>query len=112
MQQSFSGPQSGVGARWSWESSMQGRGTLHIDEAQPLRGLVYTLYFEDLDHSARGAFTLQPLGDGLTRVDWSFSMRLGHNPLMRWFGLGLDTLVGRDYETGLKRLSQRVASGG
>lgn len=110
MRQSFSGPAAGVGAQWNWESSIQGRGRMHIDEAEDAQRLVYTLHFEDMGQEARGAITLQPLDGGMTRVDWSFSMRLGHNPVMRWFGLGLDTLVGRDYEIGLKRLAEQSGS--
>lgn len=108
MKDRYDGPQAGVGAQWSWESSIQGRGTMHIDEVQDEQRLVYTLRFGDLDQQAQGAIELLPLDDGSTRVEWSFSMRLGYNPLLRWFGLGLDTLVGRDYETGLKRLAEAV----
>jgi hypothetical protein len=31
MRQEFSGPASGVGAEWRWESSIQGRGRMRID---------------------------------------------------------------------------------
>jgi hypothetical protein len=43
-----------------------------------------------------------------TRVTWAFDTQLGLNPLMRWSGLVLDSMVGRDFEAGLDRMAALV----
>ena len=56
---------------------------------------------------ATGHFHLEPVGAG-TRVTWVFDAHLGLNPFMRWSGLALDSMVGRDFEAGLDRLAALV----
>jgi uncharacterized protein YndB with AHSA1/START domain len=109
MKMSYTGPASGAGAQWSWESSTQGQGSMRFERAEAPRLLAYSLRFEDMDSTATGEIRLEPTGSGSTRVEWTFETRLGANPLMRWFGIGLDTMVGKDFEVGLARLAQVVA---
>jgi len=110
MRQRFSGPASGVGAQWSWDSSTQGQGSLRFERVEAPRLLAYALRLEDVGTTAQGEIWLTPLGETSTRVEWSFDVRLGSNPLMRWFGLGLDAMVGRDFDTGLTRLATVAAT--
>ena len=46
---------------------------------------------------------LEPSGTG-SKVTWDFSSDLGFNPVLRYFGLGFDKMVGPDYEAGLAKL--------
>lgn len=101
---SYSGPASGAGAQWSWASASQGRGTLRFESAEPLRRLSYSLVFEDMGSMASGDIRLEPVTNG-TRVVWTFETRLGSNPLLRWFGLVLDGMLGADFEVGLAKLA-------
>jgi uncharacterized protein YndB with AHSA1/START domain len=107
MQLQFEGPDSGAGAGWIWASKTQGHGRMHFVQAAPPSSLVYAMRFDDMGLQANGAFTLSSVGD-LTRVVWRLDAQLGLNPLARWFGLGLDRLVGADFEDGLRRLAQQV----
>lgn len=101
------GPASGVGAQWRWDSTTQGRGLARVEVAQPASQLVYLLVFEDLGFQATGRFDLQPSAGGTT-VQWRIELHAGWNPLLRWFGLGLDALVGPDLDKGLSRLSHTI----
>jgi uncharacterized protein YndB with AHSA1/START domain len=100
---SYAGAASGAGAEWAWESATQGQGHMRFDSAQAPRHLAYTLVFDDMGLSNTGEFRLEPVPGG-TRVVWNIESRFGFNPLMRWFGLALDRMVGPDFETGLARL--------
>lgn len=105
----YSGADRGAGAEWHWDSPRQGRGHMRFDSADAPRRLAYTLVFEDLVTRATGEFRLEPVGQG-TRVIWHLDAQLGHNPVMRWFGLALDGLLGRDFEAGLRHLEQVVTA--
>lgn len=102
------GPDAGVGAQWHWDSATQGSGRARIEQAQPPSRLVYQLVFEDLGFEAQGVFNLQPAPGGGTRVVWRIEVQAGWNPLLRWFGLGLEALVGPELDKGLARLARTV----
>jgi uncharacterized protein YndB with AHSA1/START domain len=104
MKLTYSGAPSGTGAQWAWDSATQGKGSMSFVRADAPKQLEYLLKFEDMGSTATGTFTLEPAGAG-TKVTWAFDTSFGRNPLMRWFGLGLDSMVGQDFETGLERLS-------
>lgn len=111
MQLTYSGPDSGVGAKWAWLSKTEGNGEMEFTRAAPDSEVVYSLYFKDFDMRSTGTLTLTPAGSGTT-VRWTNEGNLGMNPINRWFGLFMDKLVGPDFEAGLKgldALSQRRA---
>jgi uncharacterized protein YndB with AHSA1/START domain len=103
----YSGPDRGAGAQWAWKSETEGEGRMKFEHAEPPRLLQYRLEFVDMGSTATGQFRLEPAGAG-TRVTWTFDTRLGANPVMRWFGLMLDRVVGADFEAGLDRLARRA----
>lgn len=111
MQLTYSGPDSGVGAKWAWLSKTEGNGEMEFTRAVPDSEVVYSLYFKDFDMRSTGTLTLAPAGSGTT-VRWTNEGSLGMNPINRWFGLFMDKMVGPDFEAGLKgldALSQRRA---
>jgi uncharacterized protein YndB with AHSA1/START domain len=103
----YEGPVGGAGAGWHWRSASQGSGHMRFVAAEPPGMLRYELTFDDLGMPATGAFVLTPTADG-TRVVWQMDAVLGRNPLARWFGLAMDSVVGADFETGLGRLATQV----
>jgi uncharacterized protein YndB with AHSA1/START domain len=109
MKQTFTGPATGVGARSDWESKKEGNGNMVLSAAQPMKQLEYVLNFTDMGSSAKAIFVLEPKGTGTT-VTWRMVSDLGMNPMMRWFGLALDGLVGPYFERGLAKLD-KVAAG-
>jgi uncharacterized protein YndB with AHSA1/START domain len=101
----YSGAASGVGAVWSWKSKSQGDGRMTFTAAEPGRLLAYDLYFPDFGTTSSGELRLQAQGSG-TEVVWVMNGDMGSNPLFRWIALNADSMVGQDFEAGLKNLQQ------
>lgn len=103
MQTTYTGPASGSGAGWSWESRSEGNGRMLFTAAEPDRRVAFELAFPDFGTSARGELRLQPTSTG-TRVDWTLDGDAGRNLFWRWMTLLMDRFVGRDFEQGLANL--------
>lgn len=105
------GPPSGVGAKMSWVSADAnvGSGSQEIIESTP-----YSVVKTKLDFGPQGTaiatFTFAP-AEGGTKVTWGFDSDLGMNPVARYFGLMMDGMVGKDYESGLASLKAIVEKG-
>ena len=110
MKQSFSGPDSGVGAHYEWvgDKKKVGTGKMTISKSEENK-LVVT----DLDFGKRGKATarwiLDTEGDKV-KVTWDLDTDMGGNPIGRYFGLMMDKWVGGDYEHGLNKLKAKVES--
>ena len=107
----FAGPEEGVGAKMTWRSDNEqvGSGTQEIIESTPNEKVVTALDFGEMG-TAQAGFQLQPEDSG-TKVIWSLDTPPTSNPIERWFGLLLDSLIGADYEEGLTRLKKKVETG-
>ena len=111
MQRTYSGPERGVGATYSWSGNRKaGEGRMEITRADDTSCVLIDLQFiKPFKSSCVTTFTLAPEGDG-TRVTWTMS---GPKTLaMKAMGLvtSMDKLVGKDFEKGLARL-RRIAEG-
>lgn len=103
-----SGPDSGVGAKHSWEGKADvGMGSSTITASTPDQRVDLLLEFED--KTANYAFVLTTAGAG-TKVTWSLEADMGNNPIGRLMGPMMDSMVGTDYETGLTNLKKLVES--
>lgn len=103
MRIAYSGPASGVGAGWSWESQTEGEGRMTFTAAEPGRLVAFDLYFPDFGTTSKGALEFSPEGTG-TRVSWTMNGDFGSNPLLRWFALLADRVTGADFDAGLANL--------
>jgi len=103
MQMEYSGPPSGAGAGWAWKSKSEGDGRMTFTAAQAPTRVAYELFFPDFGTTSTGDVTLAPDSGG-TKVTWSINGDMGANPLMRWFALGADSMVGKDFAEGLAGL--------
>jgi carbon monoxide dehydrogenase subunit G len=105
MTKSFSGASSGKGAVYEWEgNSKVGKGRMEITDASAPRRVVIKLDFmRPFRANNTAEFTLEPQGDS-TDVTWS--MRGGSVFIMKVMGvfMNMDTMIGRDFETGLANL--------
>jgi uncharacterized protein YndB with AHSA1/START domain len=99
----YSGPASGAGAGWAWQSKTEGDGKMTFTAAEPGKRLAYELFFPDFGTTSTGALELAPQGSG-TQVTWSMNGNMGSNPLFRWMALFGDRMVGPDFEAGLANL--------
>jgi len=103
MQIEYSGPESGTGAKWSWKSKTQGDGTMTFTSTEPARKVAFDLYFPDFGTTSQGLIDFVPDGN-TTKVTWTMNGDMGSNPLFRWMALGMDGMVGKDFEAGLTNL--------
>ena len=103
----FEGVESGVGATMIAAGKSSGDGTVKIVQAEPTSGIAYTLDFNHGMQVFAGAIRYTNTPDGL-RVTWTLDADLGMNPLKRWAGLGMGSLMGGDMEHGLARLKAQM----
>lgn len=101
---SYTGPASGVGAAYAWESKKIGTGRMEIIESQPTSNVKFKLDFlKPFEAHNTAEFALTPLNDG-TNVTWSM---YGCSTLMsKVMGLfmSMDKMVGNDFEAGLSNM--------
>jgi len=103
MRMTYSGPESGVGARMEWSgNSKVGHGSQEITASDKDARVVSTIDFGE-QGPAEAAFKLTPVA-GQTQVSWSLEIDMGNNPIGRYMGLLMDRNVGPDYERGLEQL--------
>jgi Polyketide cyclase / dehydrase and lipid transport len=99
----YYGPTSGVGATQHW-SGKDGKGKLTIVESIAPRLVAYQLQFEDFT-PMNGYVEIDANADSSITVHWVMKADAGKNPLMKYFGLMMDPMMGPDFEAGLKNLS-------
>lgn len=96
------GTRRGVGATLAWDGNIVGQGAQRITESIPYEKVVC-----ELDLGGPGSttmtFTLREADAGTT-VLWSFDASFGMNLVGRYAGLMLDSIIGGDYESGLRNL--------
>lgn len=97
------GPASGVGSRMSWIGE-KGRGAQQIVDTVQDAEVVVALDFGE-QGVAEARYILEPHDAG-TRVTWRFDSDADGQLIGRWFGLMFESLIGPDYERGLRQLKQ------
>ena len=104
----FTGPESGKDAGMSWQSDdpSVGGGSWVITHAVENESLDVSLDFGN-QGGATSFFRLKPNGEK-TNITWGFENDAGMNPMMRWFGLMMDKMVGSEYQKGLESLKKIV----
>lgn len=109
MKRTFSGPESGVGARYDWEGDRQvGKGTLVIAQsAPPSKVMIDLTMLKPIEARNAVTFTLAPEG-GSTKVTWAMA---GAVPLVArivHLCFDMDRMVGGDFEAGLASLKAKA----
>ena len=105
MEVHYAGPPFGQGARWSWNSRTEGKGTMTFVKVVPNERLGYELSFPDMGMKSSGEIILEPAGKA-TRVTWTNAGDVGGNPLKRYVAVLMDRMVGPDFEAGLANLKR------
>ena len=103
----FAGPDTGPGATMMAAGKSSGDGTVKITAADPGSGLAYTLDFNHGTQMFTGSIRHGNAPGGL-HVTWTLEADLGMNPLKRWGGLAMGSLMGGDMEQGLANLKRQV----
>lgn len=99
----YVGVERGVGATWSWNSHTEGAGRMRFVSAESGRRLSYEWQSSAFNAPWQGELRLANAGLG-TRLTWIVNGDSGNNPLLRWMSVFADSLIGKNFETGLANL--------
>src|SRR4051794_21865841 len=69
VENTYSGPEEGPGATWSWKGPKMGQGTMTITRAEPKAGIWVDEKIEGDNSNAHGSLTFEAESTG-TRVTW------------------------------------------
>ena len=110
MKISYSGPEKGTGATFTYHSDNKdiGDGKLTITNSVAYDSIIMDMDFME-NGKATGKFYFAESDSG-TMVTWVLESDLGNNPVSRWFGLFMDNMIGNDLEKGLDNIRQIVAA--
>lgn len=113
MKRTLSGPESGPGARYDWDGDKNvGKGSLVItDSVAPSRVAIDLSMVSPMRVNNHVAYTLEPEGDGATRVTWSMEGRAPLIAKVLHLFCNMDRMVGADFETGLQNLKALAERG-
>ena len=104
LERTYSGPDSGVGARYAWSGNRKaGRGSMEIVESTPEQIRVRLVFEKPWKAENPVEFSFAPSATG-TRVTWTMT---GENRgLAAAFAkvVNMDKLLGKDFDRGLARL--------
>lgn len=107
IENTYAGPDSGVGATVTWTSDESGNGTQTITKSERPSRIEMALDFGDMGQP-NADWSFEPSGAG-TEVTWGLSGEAA-GPLGGYFAKMMDGWVGEDYEDGLQRLKQVIES--
>lgn len=107
----YSGPASGAGAAWAWDSKSEGKGRMSFTRVEAPRLIEYALEFPDMGSTSKGALKLAPEG-AATTVAWTNEGDVGQNPVYRLFVPFMDAMVGKDFAAGLANLKALAEKNG
>lgn len=104
LQRSYSGPDSGVGARYEWSGNRKaGRGSMEITSSSPEAIGIRLAFLKPFKATNDVEFTFAPAG-AATEVTWGMTgEQTGVAGVFARF-VPMDKLVGKDFEKGLARL--------
>jgi hypothetical protein len=104
LQRTYSGADKGVGAHYAWKGNRKaGEGSMEITGSTPDQVDIKLVFMKPWSAANDVRFTLVPAGDG-TEVTWTMAGE--HKGMAGLFTrvVGMDRLVGKDFDRGLARL--------
>ncbi|GAB3989533.1 SRPBCC family protein [Nocardioides marmoraquaticus] len=110
MQQEYSGPPSGVGARHSWSGNRKaGQGRMEVTGDRPDQVDLDLQFDKPFRSRSAVSFLLRPVDDG-THVTWRMTGEQHGVAALVGKVLPMDKLLGKDFEKGLARLRAAAES--
>jgi uncharacterized protein YndB with AHSA1/START domain len=105
----YSASTAGPGARYAWQGDKVGTGSMEIVNATAPSHVAMKLDFvKPFEAHNQVDFTLQPDGQGATRVTWAMHGPVPYLAKIAHLVFNMDRMVGQDFEDGLNNL-QAVA---
>jgi len=114
MKQTFSGPDTGVGATYSWEGNDEvGKGKQKIIAADRPSKIVTDLHFiEPFEARNQAEYLIQSNAEG-SEVTWAISGPQPYLSKVMCVFMDMDAMIGKDFESGLlslKTLAEKTAA--
>jgi len=111
MSRTLSGADSGKGAVYEWSgNSKAGAGRMEIINSTPLSSVGIKLDFtKPFEAHNIATFTLKPDGDA-TNVAWAMDGPMPYIAKIMGIFVNMDTMIGKDFETGLAALKAQAES--
>jgi hypothetical protein len=112
LRRTYTGAESGVGARYAWEGGRRaGAGSMEIVAATPESVRIELQFLKPWRATNQVDFTFAPAGEG-TQVTWT--MTGTHTGVAKLFArfVNADKLVGPDFEKGLAKLKALAEASG
>ena len=111
LRREYSGPETGVGARYAWQGNRRaGKGSMEIVESTPERIELRLSFEKPWKATNRVVFELAGAGDGATETTWRMTgTNRGFAALFGRF-VSMDRMIGKDFEKGLARLKAAAES--
>ncbi len=103
MKSSYTGPDSGLGARWSWQQEV-GDGWLEITESTQNQRVGYDLVFGDTAKPWSGDIQFIE-SDNNTIIKWAFGGDVGMNLMGRWMLRGMASIMEAEHIKGAEGLA-------
>ncbi len=103
IENTLSGPERGVGAKMTWESSSSGSGSMEITEVVPGHIVQLALDFGAMG-KANSSWNFLPAPSGGTKVQWGFTSSPTSNPIARIANLLIKPSLEKTYAKGLENL--------
>jgi uncharacterized protein YndB with AHSA1/START domain len=108
----YSGPESGVGAVSSWDGEKVGKGSATITESQPNERIVERMdWLEPMAGTSTVEFTFKPEGEGKTKVTWAmYGTNQGLMSKVVSLFMDCESMCGPEFEKGLAEVAKLVAT--
>lgn len=101
----MSGTPKESGHSWTWEGDKVGAGSLVIEKVDPGKAIESRLTFlKPMEAVAKDLWTFAE-AEGGTKVTWTYEGEMDY-PIGRYFGLGMDGMLGPDFEKGLANIKK------
>lgn len=111
MQQTYSGPEAGVGAHMAWEGNKQaGAGSMTIVTDEPSLVEVDLEFAKPMRAKHRASFTLSSVDENSTVVTWAMTGKQNLAGKVFFTVFGMDKKIAADFDKGLNALAEAAAS--
>jgi uncharacterized protein YndB with AHSA1/START domain len=108
----YTGPESGVGAVASWDGKMVGKGSATITESKPNERIVERMdWLKPMEGVSTVEFTFKPEGEGKTKVAWAmYGTNQGLLAKVMSLVIDCESMCGPEFEKGLADVATLVAT--
>jgi hypothetical protein len=106
----LSGDASTIGSNYAWNGTITGSGSMSITALDAGKSIEQSLVFTaPFPSTSTIKWTFETSEQG-TKATWSNTGKLDY-PIARFFGLGMDKMLGPDFEKGLSNLKKNLEVG-